>query len=106
MPQRRRAVILSDLHMGPDNALCSFRDEKPLAGLLSRLADEANPLSTELVLAGDLFDFLQVEGYDGFDAELSVQRFDEILCSPRTATVIEGLRRLAQRPRVEVTVLA
>jgi len=92
--------------MGPDNDLCSFRDEKPLAALLSRLADESDAPPTELVLAGDLFDFLQVEGYAGFDAGLAVQRFDEILRSPRTAAVVEALRRLAQRPGVEVTVLA
>lgn len=92
--------------MGPDNHLCSFRDEKPLAALLSRLAGEADAPPTELVLAGDLFDFLQVEGYYGFDVGLSVQRFEEILRSPRTATVMEALRRLAQRPGVEVTVLA
>lgn len=106
MPQQGRAIILSDLHMGPDNHLCSFRDERSLAALLSRLADEADAPPTELVLAGDLFDFLQVEGYGGFDAGLSVQRFDEILRSPRTTVVIEALRRLARRPDVEVTVLA
>lgn len=92
--------------MGPHNQLCSFRDEKPLAAFLSRLADEADAPPTELVLAGDLFDFLQVEGYDGFDADLSVPRFDEILRCPHTAAVIAALRRLAQKPRVEVTVLA
>ena len=92
--------------MGPDNDLCSFRDEKPLARFLNRLADEADPLPTELVLAGDAFDFLQVEGYGGFDAGLSAQRFEEILKAPRTAEVIEAIQSFAQRPGVEVTVLA
>lgn len=106
MPSQSRAVILSDLHMGPDNDLCSFRDELPLAGLLHRLAEETGSPLTELVLAGDLFDFLQVEGYDGFDASRSAQRFEEILRSPRTARVMDGVRRLAQRPGLAVTVLA
>jgi UDP-2,3-diacylglucosamine pyrophosphatase LpxH len=106
MPSRRRAVILSDLHMGPDNDLCSFRDDIPLAALLQRLAGEGDAPPTELVLAGDLFDFLQVDGYDGFDAGLSVQRFEEILRSPRTAAVMDGLRHLARRPGLDVTVLA
>ncbi len=92
--------------MGPDNDLCSFRDEKALAGLLSCLADEADAPHTELVLAGDIFDFLQVEDYNGFDIERSAQRFEEILSAPRTAEVMGALRRFAQKPGVEVTILA
>jgi UDP-2,3-diacylglucosamine pyrophosphatase LpxH len=106
MPSKRRAIILSDLHMGPDNDLCSFRDDVPLAGLLHRLSTETEAPPTELVLAGDLFDFLQVEGYDGFDTNRSAERFEEILRSPRTAAVMGGFRHLAQRSGLDVTVLA
>lgn len=92
--------------MGPDNALCSFRDDQPLAGLLHRLAEEPEAPPIELILAGDLFDFLQVEGYDGFDAARSAERFERILGSPRTTAVAVQLRRLASRPRIEVVVLS
>lgn len=58
------------------------------------------------MLAGDVFDFLQVDGYDGFNAGLSEERLESILASSRTAAVIDGLRRLAARPGLAVTVLS
>jgi UDP-2,3-diacylglucosamine pyrophosphatase LpxH len=106
MPPLQRAIVLSDLHMGPDNDLCSFRDDAPLAAFLDRLAAEADPPPTELVLAGDLFDFLQVAGYAGFDATLAPARFEAILRSPRTARVLAALGRVAARPHVEIAVLS
>jgi UDP-2,3-diacylglucosamine pyrophosphatase LpxH len=61
MAQPRRAIILSDLHLGPGGALATFRDDAALSGFLQRLsAADAPP--TELILAGDCFDFLQTDG--------------------------------------------
>ena len=69
-----RAVVLSDIHLGPGNDLSTFRDDRALAALIDRLAAKGEP-PTELVLAGDCFDFLQVEGYDGFSADKAEERF-------------------------------
>jgi UDP-2,3-diacylglucosamine pyrophosphatase LpxH len=104
MGKTARAVILSDIHLGPGNALSTFRDDRALAALLDTLARDAAP--TELVLAGDCFDFLQVEGYDGFDAAKAAQRFKEILGGPRTAAVMAALKRFAARPDHEITLLS
>lgn len=99
-------LVLSDLHLGPDNLLSTFRDDVALAALFDRYADEADPPRTELILAGDLFDFLHTEGYDGFDAARSVERLEAILAGRRTAAVLAALRRWARRPNLEITVLS
>jgi UDP-2,3-diacylglucosamine pyrophosphatase LpxH len=100
-----RAVVLSDIHLGPGNALSTFRDDRALCALLDRLgAREAPP--TELVLAGDCFDFLQVEGYDGFHAAKAAERFNSILQGPRTGAVIAALGRFAARSDNEITLLS
>ncbi len=104
MPDPRRAIVLSDLHLGPDNGLCSFVDDVPLAAFLHHLA--ADEPAFELVLAGDIFDFLQCTGYDGYDATKAEERFDEILRAPRTAAVVGGIAEIAQRKDVEITLLS
>jgi hypothetical protein len=101
---RRRAVVLSDLHLGPEGPLATFRDSRALAALLDGLAAPGDP-PTELVLAGDVFDFLQTGGYDGFDPARAVERLDAILQGPH-APVVAALDRFAARPSTEVTLLA
>ncbi|WP_438036759.1 metallophosphoesterase [Sorangium sp. So ce204] len=101
----RRTVVLSDLHLGPAGPLATFRDDRALAGLLDRLGAPAEP-STEIVLAGDVFDFLQIPGYDGFRAELAADRLTTILEGPRTAPVIAALRRFAARADSGISLLA
>lgn len=105
MGKTARAIILSDIHLGPENELCTFRDEVALSAFLDHLAASDEP-ATELVLAGDCFDFLQSAGYEGFDAALAVPRFEAILRSPRTAKVIDALRRFADRAGSEITLLS
>jgi UDP-2,3-diacylglucosamine pyrophosphatase LpxH len=100
-----RAVVLSDIHLGPGNALTTFRDDRALATLLADLAAPSTA-PTELILAGDCFDFLQVDGYDGFDAAKAPERFDAILRGPKTVTVMTALRRFAARPDHAITVLS
>ena len=97
---------MSDIHMGPAGPLETFRDEVALAAFFDRLAADDTAPPTELVLAGDCFDFLQVAGYDGFDAARAAERFDTILRAPRTERVMRALRRFAQRPDAEITLLA
>lgn len=104
MPSRR-AIVLSDLHLGPEGPLATFRDSRALAALLKRFAAPGEP-PTELVLAGDVFDFLQTEAYDGFDPGRAVDRFEKILAGPQTAPVIAALRRFAARPDSDVTLLS
>lgn len=100
-----RAVVLSDLHLGPAGPLATFREGRALARFIEGLAAADEP-PTELVLAGDVFDFLQVVGYDGFDAGRAVERFGEILAGPETAPVIEALRCFGRRRGNEITLLA
>lgn len=100
----RRAFVLSDLHLGPGGPLTTFHEADRLSGLLDHWR-ETQP-HMELVLAGDIFDFLQIAGYDGFSAARAAERFDAIARNPATATVLDALRRLAGRAGVELTVLS
>lgn len=100
----RRAFVLSDLHLGPGGPLTTFHEGDRLAGLLDHWREHEPRM--ELVLAGDVFDFLQVSDYDGFSASKAAARFDELACNPATTTVLAALRRLAERPGIELTVLA
>ncbi len=100
----RRAYVLSDLHLGPGGALSSFHEEVRLVGLLKMWSMERDGF--ELILAGDVFDFLQVEGYDGFDAARAPERLESLLKHPGTAAVMAGLKMVASRPGVDLTVLA
>jgi UDP-2,3-diacylglucosamine pyrophosphatase LpxH len=101
-----RAVVLSDLHLGPAGPLATFREGRALARFIAGLAAADEP-PTELVLAGDVFDFLQVEGYDGFDAGRAAERLrGEILAGPETAPVVEALRLFGGRGGGEITLLA
>ncbi|HWO18684.1 MAG TPA: metallophosphoesterase [Kofleriaceae bacterium] len=100
----RRAFVLSDLHLGPGGPLTTFHEAERLAALLDHW--RAREPALELVLAGDIFDFLQVPGYDGFSATQAPARFAQIAESPGTARVLGALRQLAARPGVELTVLA
>jgi UDP-2,3-diacylglucosamine pyrophosphatase LpxH len=105
MGHTTRAVILSDIHLGPGNDFSTFRDDRALAAFLDHLAAPAEP-RTELILAGDCFDFLQIDGYAGFDATKAAERLEILLGSKRTAPVIAALRRFAARPGSEITLLA
>lgn len=50
-----RVVVLSDLHVAPPGELCNFTAGETLATFL-----ESQPAATDVVFAGDTFDFLQV----------------------------------------------
>jgi UDP-2,3-diacylglucosamine pyrophosphatase LpxH len=100
----RRAFVLSDLHLGPGGPLTTFHEAERLAALLDHWRDREPAM--ELVLAGDVFDFLQAPGYDGFSATKAAERFAQIARSPGTARVLRALGQLAAREGVELTVLA
>jgi UDP-2,3-diacylglucosamine pyrophosphatase LpxH len=104
MAAARRAFVLSDLHLGPGGPLTTFHEADRLAALLDHWRDTEPDV--ELVLAGDVFDFLQVAGYDGFSATKAAARFEEIARNTATATVLAALHRLAGRAGIEITVLS
>ncbi len=96
--------MLSDLHLGPGGPLTTFHEGERLAALLEHWRGREPAM--ELVLAGDIFDFLQVPGYDGFSATKAAARFETLAKNPGTARVLEALKALAGRAGVELTVLA
>lgn len=102
----KRAIVLSDIHLGPGTMLTTFREQDALAAFLIRLGSEPGAPPTELILAGDTFDFLQLEGYKGFEARRSANQLEMLLANPPTAQVITALKSFASKSGNEVTVLA
>src|SRR5262249_18020102 len=66
---RMRRVIISDLHIGAGDRLDDFDADTELAALIRSYVAGAQP--TELILAGDTFEFLQVRLPDLSDFEWS-----------------------------------
>ncbi len=56
MVATKRAWVFSDIHLGPDGPLGVFRDGEAL-GLAWKSIAAGEPVGTELILAGDVFDF-------------------------------------------------
>ncbi|WP_176256742.1 metallophosphoesterase family protein [Derxia lacustris] len=71
--------ILSDLHLTVAGPQCVFRAHAALTAFIRHLA--TLPAPTDLLLNGDVFDFLQIPGYDGISLPLAGQRIDAILDS-------------------------
>lgn len=86
-----RALILSDIHLGPDAQRAPCKDPRPLARLLEHLADDRHLPPTELVLAGDTFDFLTSPGYCGLDPARAPEQMQAIL--HHNAPVVSALKR-------------
>lgn len=99
----RRVYVLSDLHLGPGGPLTTFHEPGRLAALLRSWKSEK---IDELVLAGDIFDFLQLPGYEGFRTADSAARLDTLLAHDATAAVVAAIGDLASTAGVELTVLA
>lgn len=97
-----RAIVLSDIHLGPGGPLTVFRDGAALNLFLRKLASDQ--LSTELILAGDVFDFLQCSDYVGFDPEKAPERFRSIV--KHNQAVFEALAAFADHPQHEITILS
>jgi len=105
MSTTKRAWVFSDIHLGPEGPLAIFRDGVALGRVFHDIA-EGEAVETELILAGDVFDFLQSDRYAGFDAGAAPDRLDAILSSAQSRLVLAGLSELAERPWCNVTVLA
>lgn len=90
--------VMSDLHLAPAGAQCVFSAHTPLVALLDHLT--AQPAGSWLVLNGDVFDFLQIPGYDALSLPLAPQRMNTLLDSldqePPERNVVQALQRFTQ----------
>ncbi|MGB9753465.1 metallophosphoesterase [Roseiflexus castenholzii] len=100
-----RRLVLSDLHMGAGDRRDDFSADAELAALLRYYAAEPTP--TELILAGDTFEFLQVCLPDVPDLEWSpraaARRLEAILNAH--AEPVAALRAFLSRRDNQVTVI-
>lgn len=95
-PQADALYVLSDLHLAPAGEQCVFRAHGPLVALIDHIA--AAPAPQWLLLNGDVFDFLQIPGYDRLSLPLAAARMQAILDAlerePPARNVVAALRRL------------
>ena len=103
-PQMRR-VIISDLHLGAGDRLDDFDADAELSTFIRTYVAGTEP--TELILAGDTFEFLQVRLPDLSDFEWSgeaaAQRLGAIIAAH--AEPIAALRVFLDQPGNQLTVL-
>jgi UDP-2,3-diacylglucosamine pyrophosphatase LpxH len=100
----RRRIVVSDLHLGGGDRRDDFCDD---AALISFIDQYVNREPTELILAGDTFEFLQVSLPDVDDNEWSAQaaarRLEAIITAH--AGVVAALRRFVQNTSNQLTIL-
>lgn len=100
-----RRLVLSDLHLGAGDRLDDFTADTELADLLHYYTADRVP--TELILAGDTFEFLQVRLPDLSDLEWSpraaARRLDAILQAH--ARPVAALRAFLAQGDNQVTVI-
>ncbi len=98
-PPLQRLLVLSDLHLAPPGDQCVFRAHQRLTALLLKLADWPQP--QHLLLNGDVFDFLQIPGYDALSLPLAPQRMGALLdaldAEPPQRNVVQALRHFSGR---------
>ncbi len=101
---RRRRIVVSDLHLGAGDRKDDFCDDETLIAFLDHYVSRE---PTELILAGDTFEFLQVGLPDVADDEwtprAAARRLQAILTAH--AGVIDALRRFVQQPGHQLTIL-
>ena len=101
---RRRRIVVSDLHLGAGDRKDDFCDDETLIAFLDHYVSRE---PTELIFAGDTFEFLQVSLPDVADDEwtprAAARRLQAILTAH--AGVIDALRRFVQQPGHQLTIL-
>jgi UDP-2,3-diacylglucosamine pyrophosphatase LpxH len=102
---RIRRLILSDIHMGGGDRLDDFESDAELVAFIHSYAMGAEP--TELILAGDTFEFLQVRLPDLSDYDWSGAAAEERLRAilRAHAKVVAALRDFVSQPGNQLTLL-
>lgn len=100
-----RLVVLSDLHLAPSGEHCVFNAHQALVALIEQLTDVPPDVAPQwLVLNGDVFDFLQIPGYDALSLLLAPQRMtallDDLDAEPPHRNVVRALARFTQAGHV------
>lgn len=94
LPEDALIVFVSDSHIGGDPGCDGFESPAELGALFEELAGHEGPV--ELVLAGDLFDFLQIgstaAGVDRAEATISRPEYEGMFASLKAFASGEGKR--------------
>lgn len=92
-PAADRLYVLSDLHLAPAGEQCVFNAHAPLVALVNHLRTQPK---SWLILNGDVFDFLQIPGYNELSLPLAAQRMQQILDDldnePPERNLVQALR--------------
>lgn len=100
-----RRLVLSDIHMGGGDRLDDFEDDDALVAFLDNYASGRGP--TELILAGDTIEFLQVRLPDLDDDEYSdaaaARRISHVIRAHNA--VFAAIGRFIAQPGNQLTVL-
>ncbi len=100
-----RRIVVSDLHLGNGDRLDDFDADAVLVDFITHYVRDSRP--TELILAGDAFEFLQVRlpniDDDDWSEESAIQRLDAILKAH--ALVTQALGAYIAEPANQLTVL-
>src|SRR5215204_751822 len=91
-------VFVSDSHIGGDPGCDGFESPEELEALFEELAGSKGPI--ELVLAGDLFDFLQISTTD-----FGLDRAAATVSRPEYVGMFEALRRFNEQEQKRVIYL-
>lgn len=91
-------VFVSDSHIGGDPGCDGFKSPEELEALFEELAGSKGPI--ELVLAGDLFDFLQISTTD-----FGLDRAAATISRPEYVGMFEALRRFNEQEQKRVIYL-
>ena len=94
MPENALVVFVSDSHIGGDPGCDGFESPAELQALFEELGAREGPV--ELILAGDLFDFLQIgevpEGTDRASLTVSRPEYESMFAALRRFRELEGKR--------------
>jgi UDP-2,3-diacylglucosamine pyrophosphatase LpxH len=91
----RRLVFISDLHLATDDGKRDFFAQDELADLIDELIDSPDP--TDLVIAGDFFDLLQLT--DETPGDDRVAAFQSVFESPEYTAMLDRLRAFTALPQ-------
>lgn len=82
-PTKRRYLVVSDLHLGDGSALEDFSHDKEFCELVQQEFDLAmkHSMQLELVLGGDIIDFLQIQPLGIHNAVSSLKKLENCIAA-------------------------